>query len=188
MLMLVLTLLLADFFDTMGTMVGVAGQAGLTDKDGNVPNSQGVLVADALGTVVGGAASASVATTYAESAAGVGKGARTGIAPIVTGLLFIGAMFITPLAVLVPAEAATPVLVAVGFLMMTQITKVDFTDLGIGIPAFLAIVIMPYTYSIANGIGVAFIAYTIVRTAQGRWRDVHPLMLLDLPRLPDPLR
>ncbi|EOR72623.1 xanthine/uracil permease [Thermobifida fusca TM51] len=178
MLMLVLTLLLADFFDTMGTMVGVAGQAGLTDKDGNVPNSQGVLVADALGTVVGGAASASVATTYAESAAGVGEGARTGIAPIVTGLLFIGAMFITPLAVLVPAEAATPVLVAVGFLMMTQITKVDFTDLGIGIPAFLAIVIMPYTYSIANGIGVAFIAYTIVRTAQGRWRDVHPLMLL----------
>ena len=177
MLMLVLTLLLADFFDTMGTMVGVAGQAGLTDKDGNVPNSQGVLVADALGTVVGGAASASVATTYAESAAGVGEGARTGIAPIVTGLLFIGAMFITPLAVLVPAEAATPVLVAVGFLMMTQITKVDFTDLGIGIPAFLAID-HAYTYSIANGIGVAFIAYTIVRTAQGRWRDVHPLMLL----------
>src|SRR5690606_42032712 len=103
-----------------------------------------------------------------------GEGARTGIAPIVTGLLFIGAMFITPLAVLVPAEAATPVLVAVGFLMMTQITKVDFTDLGIGIPAFLAIVIMPYTYSIPHGIGVAFFAYTIVREALGRWRVVHP--------------
>jgi len=178
MLMLLLTLLLADFFDTMGTMVGVASQAGLTDEEGNVPNAQGVLVADAIGTVAGGLASASVATTYAESAAGVGEGARTGIASIVTGLLFLGALFITPLAALVPFEAATPVLIVVGFMMMTQITRVDFSDLGIGIPAFLAIVVMPYTYSIANGIGVAFIAYTVVRLAQGRWRDVHPLMLV----------
>ncbi|HLU95613.1 MAG TPA: NCS2 family permease [Thermobifida alba] len=177
-LMLLLTLLLADFFDTMGTMVGVASQAGLTDEEGNVPNTQGVLVADAIGTIVGGAASASVATTYAESAAGVGEGARTGVAPIVTGLMFLGALFITPLAALVPFEAATPVLIVVGFMMMTQVTRVDFTDLGIGIPAFLAIVVMPYTYSIANGIGVAFIAYTVVRLAQGRWRDVHPLMLV----------
>ncbi|UOE22181.1 NCS2 family permease [Thermobifida halotolerans] len=177
-LMLLLTVLLADFFDTMGTMVGVANQAGLTDEEGNVPNSQGVLVADALGTVAGGLGSASVATTYAESAAGVGEGARTGVAPIVTGLLFLGTLFITPLTSLVPFEAATPVLIVVGFMMMTQVVRVDFTDLGIGIPAFLAVVVMPYTYSIANGIGVAFIAYTIIRLVQGRWRDVHPLMLL----------
>ncbi|CAM3987855.1 NCS2 family permease [Nocardiopsis rhodophaea] len=174
--MLLFTLLLADFFDTMGTMVGVANQAGLTDKDGNMAHTREVLVVDAMGTILGGVGSASVNTVYAESAAGVGEGARTGIAPIVTGAMFFVAMFFTPLVGLVPFEAATPVLVVVGFMMMTQVTRIDFSDLGIGIPAFLAIVIMPYTYSIANGIGAAFIGYAFIRLVQGRWRELNPLL------------
>ncbi|MBB6173787.1 AGZA family xanthine/uracil permease-like MFS transporter [Nocardiopsis mwathae] len=174
--MLLFTLLLADFFDTMGTMVGVANQAGLTDEHGNMKRTREVLVVDAMGTILGGVGSASVNTVYAESAAGVGEGARTGIAPMVTGGLFFVAMFFTPLVGLVPFEAATPVLVVVGFMMMTQVTRIDFTDLGIGIPAFLAIVVMPYTYSIANGIGAAFIAFAFIRLVQGRWRELSPLL------------
>jgi AGZA family xanthine/uracil permease-like MFS transporter len=177
-ILLLFTLLLADFFDTMGTMVGVGGQAGLLDADGNVVRAREVLVVDALGTVAGGAAAASSNTVFAESAAGVGEGARTGIAPIVTGLLFLVATLFSPLVTLVPFEAATPVLIVVGFMMMTQVTKIDFADTAIGIPAFLTIAAMPFTYSISNGIGIGFITYTLIRLVQGRPRDVHPLMWL----------
>lgn len=175
-ILLVFTLILADFFDTMGTMVGVAGQAELLDEDGDLPGARSVLAVDSLAAAVGGAASASSATVYAESAAAVGEGARTGVASIVAGVMFLIAMLFAPLVTVVPFEAATPVLIVVGFLMMTQISKIDFTDLGIGIPAFLTIVVMPFTYNIANGIGAGFIAYAVVRTAQGRAREVHPLM------------
>ncbi|MBV2363933.1 NCS2 family permease [Streptomonospora nanhaiensis] len=175
-ILLVFTLLLADFFDTMGTMVGVAGQARLLDEEGNVPHAREVLIVDSLGTIAGGAASASSNTVFAESAAGVGEGARTGIAPIVTGLLFLVATLFSPLVELVPFEAATPVLIIVGFMMMTQVTKIPFQNYAIGIPAFLTIVVMPFSYSITNGIGVGFISYVVIRTAQGRLRDVHPLL------------
>ncbi|OLT29738.1 permease [Nocardiopsis sp. CNR-923] len=175
-LMLVFTLLLADFFDTMGTMVGVAYEAGLVDDDGNMENTRGVLVADALGTVLGGVGSASVSTVYAESAAGVGEGARTGVAPIVTGGLMLLATFFTPLVSLVPFEAATPVLVLVGFMMMTQVVNIDFRDPALGIGAFLAIIMMPFTYSIANGIGFGLLGYAFVRLVQGKANQVHPLL------------
>ena len=174
--MLIFTLLLADFFDTMGTMVGVAHQGNLVDEDGNIENTREVLVADSLGTLFGGVGSASVATLYAESAAGVGEGARTGIAPIVTGVLFMLATLFTPVVTLVPFEAATPVLVIVGFMMMTQVVKVDFQDPAIGISSFLAIIMMPFTYSIANGIGFGLLAYTFVSLVTGKGRQVHPLM------------
>src|SRR5699024_1049311 len=174
--MLIFTLLLADFFDTMGTMVGVAHQGNLVDEDGNIENTREVLVADSLGTLLGGVGSASVATLYAESAAGVGEGARTGIAPIVTGVLFMLATLFTPVVTLVPFEAATPVLVIVGFMMMTQVVKVDFQDPAIGISSFLAIIMMPFTYSIANGIGFGLLAYTFVSLVTGKGRQVHPLM------------
>lgn len=176
--MLVFTLLLADFFDTMGTMVGVAQQGGLADEDGNIKGSREVLAADAIGTVLGGVGSASVATVYAESAAGVGEGARTGIAPIVTGAMFLVATLFTPLVTLVPFEAATPVLVIVGFMMMTQVTNIDFKDPAIGIGSFLAIIMMPFTYSIANGIGFGLLAYAFVMLVTGRARRVHPLLWL----------
>ncbi|WP_028650036.1 NCS2 family permease [Nocardiopsis sp. CNT312] len=177
-LMLVFTLLLADFFDTMGTMVGVANQAGLTDGDGNLANAREVLVADSLGTVLGGVGSASVNTVYAESAAGVGEGARTGIAPIVTGVLFLVSAFFTPLVNLVPFEAATPVLVLVAFMMMTQVVSIDFKDPAIGLGSFMAIIMMPFTYSIANGIGFGLITYAFVSLVTGRARQVHPLLWL----------
>ena len=176
--MLVFTLLLADFFDTMGTMVGVAHQAGLADEHGNMANTREVLAADAVGTLLGGVGSASVNTVYAESAAGVGEGARTGIAPIVTGALMLVATLFTPLVSLVPFEAATPVLVIVGFMMMTQVTNIDFKDPAIGLGAFMAIIMMPFTYSIANGIGFGLLTYTFVRLIQGQGRQVHPLLWL----------
>ena len=175
-IMLIFTLLLADFFDTMGTMVGVAHQGDLADEDGNIEGTREVLVADSAGTILGGLGSASVATLYAESAAGVGEGARTGIAPIVTGLMFMLATLFTPLVELIPFEAATPVLVVVGFMMMTQVVKVDFSDPAIGMGSFMAIIMMPFTYSIANGIGFGLLAYTFISLMMGRGRQVHPLM------------
>ncbi|GHC78017.1 permease [Nocardiopsis terrae] len=176
--MLVFTLLLADFFDTMGTMVGVAHQGDLADEDGNIEGARGVLTADAFGTLLGGIGSASVATLYAESAAGVGEGARTGVAPIVTGAMFLVSTLFTPLVTLVPFEAATPVLVIVGFMMMTQVTGIDFKDPAIGIGSFLAIIMMPFTYSIANGIGFGLLGYAFVMLVTGRGRRVHPLLWL----------
>ena len=176
LIMLIFTLLLADFFDTMGTMVGVAHQGDLADEDGHIEGTREVLVADSFGTILGGLGSASVATLYAESAAGVGEGARTGIAPIVTGAMFMIATMFTPLVTLVPFEAATPVLVIVGFMMMTQVTNIDFKDPAIGIGSFLAIIMMPFTYSIANGIGFGLLGFAFVMLATGRGRKVHPLL------------
>ncbi len=174
--LLVFTLMLADFFDTMGTVVGVGAEAGLLDREGQLPGVQRVLLVDSLAAVAGGAASTSSNTTYIESAAGVGEGARTGAASVVTGVLFLLAVFFTPLVEVVPFEAATPALVVVGFLMLTQIRGIDFNDYGIAIPAFLTIVVMPFTYSITNGIGAGFVSYVVIKLAQGRVREVHPLM------------
>ena len=177
-ILLIFTLLLADFFDTMGTMVGVAEQGKMLDSEGNLENTREVLVVDAVGTMAGGGASASVNTVFAESSAGVAEGARTGIAPVVTGLLFLVATLFSPLVALVPFEAATPVLIIVGFMMMTQVTKIPFTDYAIGIPAFITIATMPFTYSIADGIGFGFISYVFIKLVQGRPRQIHPLMAL----------
>ena len=175
-LLFVFTLLLADFFDTMGTVVGVGAEAGLLNERGELPGVERVLLVDSLAAVAGGAASASSNTTYIESAAGVGEGARTGLASVVTGVLFLLAMFFTPLVQVVPFEAATPALVIVGFLMITQVRNIDFSDYTIAIPAFLTIVVMPFTYSIANGIGAGFVSYAAIQTATGRARSVHPLL------------
>jgi AGZA family xanthine/uracil permease-like MFS transporter len=172
----VFTLMLADFFDTMGTVVGVGAEAGLLDEDGQLPGADQVLLVDSLAAVAGGAASASSATTYIESAAGVGDGARTGLASVVTGLLFLGALFLTPLVSIVPFEAASPALVVVGFLLMTQIKNIDFEDWTLAIPAFLTIVLMPFTYSITNGIGAGFISFAVLRLTTGRAKTVHPLL------------
>ncbi len=175
-LLLVFTLMLADFFDTMGTVVGVGGEAGLLDEQGRLPGADRVLFVDSLAAVAGGAASASSATTYIESAAGVGEGARTGLASVVTGGLFLLALFFTPLVAIVPFEAASPALVVVGFLLLTQVRNIDFDDYALAIPAFLTIVVMPFTYSITNGIGAGFVSYALLKLTQGRARDVHPLL------------
>ncbi|MFJ9667165.1 NCS2 family permease [Streptomyces sp. NPDC101219] len=174
--LLVFTLVLSDFFDTMGTVVGVSAEAGLLDEEGNVPQLGRVLLIDGAAAVAGGAASASSATSYIESAAGVGEGARTGFANLVTGGLFALALFLTPLLTIVPLQAAAPALVAVGFLMMTQVRHIEWDRYDIAIPAFLTIAVMPFTYSITNGIGAGFLAYVVVKTVLGRAREVHWLL------------
>lgn len=176
--LLVFTLLLADFFDTMGTMVAVGAQAGLLDSKGNPPRTREILVVDSLGAVVGGVGSVSSNTAYVESSAGVGEGARTGLASVVTGVAFLLATFFAPLVNMVPAEAAAPVLVLVGFMMMTQIVGIDWKNLEIAIPAFLVIALMPFTYSITDGLGAGFIAFVVIRVFTGKAKQVHPLMWL----------
>jgi AGZA family xanthine/uracil permease-like MFS transporter len=177
-LLIVFSLLLADFFDTMGTVVGIAAEADLLDESGRVPDLDRVLLVDSLAAAAGGAASASSATSYIESAAGVGDGARTGLASVATGALFALALFFTPLVSLVPAEAATPALVVVGALLLAQLRHLDLEDITIALPAFLTIAVMPFTFSIANGIGAGFISYVVLQAVRGRARAVHPLLWL----------
>ena len=175
-ILLVFVILLSIFFDAMGTMVGLATAAGTIDKDEHIENVDRVLLVDAAGAVAGGGAGVSSNQIFVESSAGIAEGARTGIAAIVTGVLFLLAMFLTPLVQFVPFEAVAPALVTVGFLMMSQVTNIDWDDVGIALPAFLTILMMPFTYSIADGIGAGFIAYVFVRLVQGRIKDIHPLM------------
>jgi AGZA family xanthine/uracil permease-like MFS transporter len=176
--LLVFTLLLADFFDTMGTMVAIGSEAGLLDEDGTPPNTERILIVDSLAAAAGGAAGVSSNTSYIESAAGVGEGARTGLASVTTGVLFVLATVFAPLVTIVPYEAATPALVIVGFLMMTQVTGIDWDDIEIALPAFLTIVLMPFTYSITAGIGAGFITYVVLKAVRGKAAEVHPLAWL----------
>ncbi len=176
LVLLVFGLLLADFFDTMGTVVAVGAEGDLLDENGNPPNTREILLVDSLAAVAGGLGSVSSNTSYIESAAGVGEGARTGLASVVTGLAFLLSLFLAPLVNLVPSEAVAPVLVFVGFLMMDQVVTVKWDALEEGIPAFLTMVLMPFTYSISVGIGAGFIFYTVIKVARGKASEVHPLM------------
>lgn len=172
----IFSLMLSDFFDTMGTAFGLATEADLLDDKGQIPHFQSILVVDSVAAMAGGAASTSTNTSYIESASGIGEGARTGIASLVTGVLFLIAMFFSPLVTIIPHEAATPALVVVGFLMMTQIRHINFLDYQIGIPAFLTIILMPFTYSITVGIGAGFVSWVIIKIFTGRIREVNWLM------------
>lgn len=175
-LVIIFSLVLSDFFDVMGTTIGLASEARVLDKDGNLPNIGPVLLVDGLAAVGGGVTSASSATTYVESASGIGDGARTGLASVTTGALFVLTIFLSPIAQIVPSEAAAPALVVVGVLLMGQIRHIDFGDLTIAVPAFLTMVLMPYTYSITNGVGAGFISYVVLKAATGKSRQVHVLM------------
>ena len=177
-LLIVFSLMIADFFDTVGTVTAVGAEGDLLDEDRNLPKSQPVLLVDSLAAAAGGAASVSSNTTYIESASGVADGARTGLASVATGVLFLIAMFFSPLVQIVPSEAAAPVLVIVGALMISQVRHLVWDDLSLAIPAFLTIALMPFTYSITNGIGAGVVSYVLLRTAVGRRREVHPLMWL----------
>jgi AGZA family xanthine/uracil permease-like MFS transporter len=175
-IMFIFTLLITDFFDTMGTMVAVGQEGDLLDAEGMPPRTREILLVDSLAAAAGGAASVSSNTSYIESASGVAEGARTGAANLVTGGLFLFAMFLAPLVVIVPFEAASTALVVVGFLMMTSVRQIDWTDYEIAIPAFLTITFMPFTYSISNGIGAGVISYVVIKIALGKAREVHPLL------------
>ena len=187
----VFSLFLSDFFDFSGTAIGVGKAAGYVDKDGNIPNFKKALVVDGLAAIAGGSASASSATTYIESGSGVAAGGRTGWVAVVAGLLFFPFMFFSPLIGMVPAQATAAALIVVGWLMISTLTEmegeaeggtasklagIDFHDLAIGLAAALTIMIMPFTYSITNGIGFGFITYTVICAASRQWKRIHPFM------------
>lgn len=175
-LMFVFSIMLADFFDTMGTMVAVGKEGKLLDSDGVPLGANKILVVDALACVAGGMGSVSSNTAYVESATGVAEGARTGFANVVTGVCLLLATFLAPLVSLVPAEAAASALVVVGFLMLSQIADLDWKRFEIAVPAFLTIVAMPFTYSITVGMGIGFVSYTVLMVFAGKAKKIHPLM------------
>jgi AGZA family xanthine/uracil permease-like MFS transporter len=172
----IFSFMLTDFFDTMGTATAIGEQAGLTDEDGQITDVGRILLVDSVGAVAGGAAGISSNTSYIESAAGVAEGGRTGFTSVVTGLLFLAAILLTPLAILVPFVATGPVLVFVGFLMVSLIKDIDFSDIEEGLPALLGLILMPLTFSITVGIGAAFVTHVIVKVVRGRITEIHPLL------------
>jgi adenine/guanine/hypoxanthine permease len=172
----IFAIMLTDFFDTMGTATAITEQAGLTTPDGQVPGINRVLLVDSVAAAAGGAAGISSNTSYIESAAGVAEGGRTGLTSVVTGLLFLLAVFVTPLAPMVPFVATGPVLVVVGYLMATLIKDIDFNDVEEGFPALLGITLMPLTYNITVGIGAAFVTYVLIKVVRGKVTGIHPLM------------
>ena len=174
--MLVFTLVFANFFDAMGTFTGLSREAGLSDEQGNFPRLRSALIVEGAGAAVGGAASASSNTVFIESAAGIEEGARTGLANLVTGALFLAAMFVTPLASTVPTEVAAAALVIVGVMMVSQVRNIELSEFSVALPVILTIATMPFSYSIANGIGIGFIAWVVMRSAVGKWREVSPLL------------
>jgi AGZA family xanthine/uracil permease-like MFS transporter len=172
----IFTIMLSDFFDTMGTVTGVAAEAGLANEDGSVPGVGRVLLIDSLAAVAGGAAGISSNTTFIESAAGVGDGGRTGLTSIVTGLLFLVMIVASPLVQLIPPEATAPALVLVGFLMFTQIGEIDARDIYTGLPALLIIILMPLTFTIYIGIGAGILMWVFLKIVSRHFSEVHWLM------------
>lgn len=170
---------MVDFFDTLGTVTGLSAKAGFITRDGKIPDAEKILLTDAVGTTVGAVLGTSTVTTYIESAAGIEEGGRTGMTALVTGFLFLAiGLFIAPLAQAIPAFATAPALVIVGYYMLSAIKEVDFSDPTEAIPAFLVLITIPYTYSIADGIGMGFISYTLLKVFSGRWKEIHPLMYI----------
>jgi adenine/guanine/hypoxanthine permease len=172
----IFSIMLTDFFDTMGTATAIAEQAGLATPEGKVPGINRVLIVDSFAAAAGGAAGISSNTSYIESAAGVAEGGRTGLTSVIVGILFVLAVLVTPLASMVPFAATGPVLVVVGYLMATLIKDIDFGDVEVGIPALLTITLMPLTYSITVGIGAGFVAYVLIKAVRGKFGEVHWLM------------
>ena len=175
-LVTIFSIMLSDFFDTMGTVIGIGGEAGWLTREGRLPRLDRVLLVDSLAAVAGGAAGASSATTYIESAAGVAAGARSGLASVVTGLCFLLALFFAPLAGVVPAQATAPALIVVGYLMSRVVRDIPFGDFEEGFPALLTLAVMPFTYSITNGIGAGFIAYCFIKLVRGKGTEVPAMM------------
>lgn len=175
---LVLTVLMANFFDAMGTALAIGREADLVDADGRLPQMREVLIVESVGAIAGGAASASSNTIFVESTAGAAQGAKTGLANVVTGVLFLLAMFLSPIVGIIPSSATGPALVVVGALMISQVAGIDWSDMGIAIPAFATITLMPFTYSIANGVGAGVVLYVLIALGRGRWRAVHPLLAI----------
>jgi AGZA family xanthine/uracil permease-like MFS transporter len=176
LLPLLLSIVMVDFFDTIGTVTAIAETGDLRDSSGRIPRLRSILAIDSVSAAIGGAFGVSSVTSYIESAAGVAEGARTGLHNVVVAVLFAACMFVAPLVAIVPAAATAPALIIVGFLMCQQITRMDFSALETAIPAFLILLMTPLTFSISHGIGYGFIAYATIQLLGGRARDVHPMM------------
>lgn len=174
--MLVFTLVFANFFDALGTLTGLSRATGLADSDGNFPRLRAALIVEGAGAVAGGAASASSNTVFIESGTGIEEGARTGLANLVTGALFLAAMFVAPLASIVPSEVAAAALVIVGTMMVSHLRHIDISEFSVALPVILTVAVMPLSYSIANGIGVGFISWVVLRSAVGKAREISPLL------------
>jgi adenine/guanine/hypoxanthine permease len=175
-LLTVFAIMLSDFFDTMGTVTGIAAEAGLAEKDGTVPGVGRVLMVDSVAAIAGGVGGVSSNTTYIESAAGVAEGGRTGFASVVTGVLFLLAIFLSPIALLVPGVATAPALVLVGYLMFTLVKDIPVGELEDGLPALLTMILMPLTYDITVGIGAGFISWVLLKVVRAKMGEIHPLM------------
>lgn len=175
-LLTIFAFMLTDFFDTMGTVTAIAEQADLVDEDGEVPGVGRILLVDSVGAAAGGLAGVSSNTSYIESSAGVAEGGRTGLTSVVTGLLFLAAIFLSPLAGIIPAQATAPTLILVGFLMSGLLKGVDFEDMEEGFPALLTMILMPLTFSITVGIGAGFVMYTLIKVVKGKAGELHWLM------------
>ena len=177
-LVVLLTFLFTDLFDTLGTLMGVAEQADLKDKDGNIVNAKGALMADSIGTVVGACLGTSTVTSFVESTSGVAAGARTGLASVVTGILFLAALFFNPVFAIIPACATAPALVFVGFLMLKNVCGIDFEDPTEGIPAFITIMTMPFAYSISKGIMWGMITYVFVKLVTKKYKEIPVVTMI----------
>ncbi len=175
-IVILLSFLFVDMFDTIGTLIGVSSKAGMLDQDEKLPRIRPALLADAIATSAGAVLGTSTTTTFVESSAGVGEGARTGFASVVTGLLFLAAIFFAPIFTAVPGFATAPALIFVGFLMVTSIVKIDFEDLTESIPAYLCLLAMPLLYSISEGIAMGVISYVIINLVCGKGKKITPLM------------
>ena len=172
----VFSLMLSDFFDTMGTVIGVGEQAGLLDSDGKLPGIRNVLLVDSIGAILGGLFSTSSNTTYIESAAGVSDGGRTGLVSVVVGIFFLLAILVAPVIAIIPSQATAPALVVVGYLMFTIAKEIDWTDIDDLFPALVTIVVMPFTYTITDGIAAGFISFVFLKVIMGKTKEIHPLL------------
>jgi adenine/guanine/hypoxanthine permease len=178
MLIVLFTFLFVDMFDTVGTLVGVSSKAGMLDKEGRVPRAKQALFADSIGTTVGAMLGTSTVTTYVESASGVAEGGRTGLTSLTTAALFLVALFFAPIFTMVPAAATAAALVLVGFFMMSPIVKINFDDFTESIPAFITIIVMPLTYSIAEGIVFGMLSFVLLKLFTGRVKDITLVMMI----------
>ena len=175
-LLIIISFTLVDLLDTMGTLLGTAAKGNMLDEDGNLPNMQRALFADATATTLGSLLGTSSVTTYIESSSGIIEGGRTGLTALVTGGLFLLSILIAPIATLIPPAATAPILIMVGILMMESIRNIDLSNIEISIPAILTIIIMPFTYSIANGIAFGLLFYVLIQVVQGKFKEVHPIL------------
>lgn len=174
----VISFAIVDMFDTVGTLLGTAGNAGMLDKDGNLPGGDKALIADAVGTIFGALMGTSTVTTFVESSTGIQEGGRTGLASVVTGLLFLLAILLAPVAGIIPGAATAPALIIVGVYMIHNAVQVNWSDFEEALPCFLTIAMMPFAYSISDGIGFGFISYAVIKVARGKYKEVPVLIYL----------